>query len=139
MYLQLVREFFNGGATEGRLWLNGTFECYTLEDEDRKLEWGGTKIYGDTAIPRGEYEIVVTWSNRFQKKLPLLLEVEGFTGIRIHPGNTSEDTEGCILVGEHNARGDDDFIGRSRVAFDALMAEIEDALDSNELVTIEIV
>ena len=136
MYLQLIREHLSDKSTEGKLYLNGEFECYTLEDKDRHLEDGeNEKVYGKTAIPRGEYEIDLTMSNRFQKILPLLKDVPGFTGVRIHPGNTSEDTEGCILVGQTATKDDDDFIGKSRLAFDALMAKLETA----ERITIEIV
>lgn len=139
MYIQLVRENIGEKATEGKIFLNGTFECYTLEDKDRKLEDGGEKVYGKTAIPRGTYDIVVTMSNRFGRKLPLLKDVPGFTGVRIHPGNSSKDTEGCILVGAMNANEDDDFIGQSRLAFDKLYDRIASALDDGEEVTIEIV
>lgn len=139
MFMQLVREDFGDTATEGRLWVNGAFECYTLEDKDRELEDGGKKIYGKTAIPKGIYTVIVTYSNRFKKQLPLLLDVDGFEGVRIHPGNTSEDTEGCILVGVNKVEGNDDFIGSSRVAFDKLLPQILAAISRDEVVTLEIV
>jgi len=135
MYLQLVRENIGDTATEGKLFLNGTEECFTLEDKDRKLENGGEKVYGETAIPRGIYEVILTMSTRFKKVLPLLLNVPQFGGIRIHAGNTSEDTEGCILVGNKSVEGNDDFIGESRLAFDRLMTKLETA----DRITIEIV
>jgi hypothetical protein len=72
MHLQLVRESFTDKATEGKLFVNGQFECYTLEDQDKFLESGGLKIVGDTCIPRGTYEVKLTMSNRFRKTLPLL-------------------------------------------------------------------
>ena len=136
MYLQLIREHLSENSTEGRLYLNGEFECYTLEDKDRHLEDGeNEKVYGKTAIPRGEYEINLTMSNRFQEILPLLKDVKDFNGIRIHPGNTSKDTEGCILVGQTATKDNDDFIGSSRLAFESLMEKLEKA----ERITIEIV
>ena len=135
MYLQLVRESFGDKATEGMLILNGTTECFTLEDKDRKLEDGGEKVYGETCIPRGIYEVELTYSNRFKRILPLLLNVPQFRGVRIHAGNTSDDTEGCILVGNKAVESNDDFIGESRIAFDRLMTKLESA----DRITIEIV
>ena len=92
------------GYTLGTLYLDGKFLCYTVEDLDRKIESGGTKVQGQTAIPRGEYEISVSYSNRFQKELPILMNVPQFEGIRIHGGNTAEDSEGCILVGTNRTK-----------------------------------
>lgn len=86
--------------TPGRMFVGGKFFGVTCEDEDRKMEDGGIKVPKQTAIPRGRYAVVVTFSNRFQKLLPLLEDVPGFTAIRIHGGNTEQDTEGCILLGK---------------------------------------
>lgn len=137
--MQLIRESFTDTSTEGKLFVNGTFECYTLEDYDREIEKGNEKVYGKTAIPRGIYNIDITFSNHFKKRLPLLINVPNFEGIRIHAGNTSEDTEGCILVGSKNINVDDDFIGSSREAFNKLMGKIEESILNQEIVTIEII
>lgn len=93
------------GYTISRLYVNGKlFGCNTLEDTDRGLnqsmdldEIKKKKVYGQTAIPSGSYECVYTYSNRFKKMLPLLLNVKGFEGIRIHSGNSAKDTEGVFL------------------------------------------
>ena len=138
MHLQLVRESFTNKSTEGKLFINGTFFCYTLEDMDRFLEEGEIKIYGKSAIPRGTYKVKITPSIRFKQSLPLLYDVPQFTGIRIHSGNKPEDTEGCILVGRQNIDDDDDWIGDSRNALKSLMEKLE-ALENDEEVTIEIV
>lgn len=139
MYLQLVREGFTDKATEGKLFVNGAFKCYTLEDFDRRLEDGGEKVYAETAIPRGTYNVVLSMSPRFKKVLPLLENVPGFTGIRIHTGNKSADTEGCILVGSSNASNTDDWIGGSVAAMKPLMSKLEAAAERGEEITIEIV
>lgn len=87
--------------TLGRMYLDNVFFCHTCEDEDRFIEKGGVeKVYGRTAIPRGKYRLVTSFSNHFQRVLPELLDVPGFSGIRIHGGNRAEDSLGCILVGK---------------------------------------
>lgn len=89
----------NENFTLGRLYLDNVFKCHTCEDEDRFLENGGEKVNGKTAIPRGKYRLTTSFSNRFQRVLPVVLDVPGFTGVRIHGGNRAEDSSGCILVG----------------------------------------
>jgi hypothetical protein len=95
------------------------FECYTLEDRQRMV-----KIHGKTAIPDGRYEVTISQSSRFGRELPLLLNVPNFEGVRIHPGNTAEDTEGCILVGETTSGTS---IGKSKVAFERLFDKLKAA------------
>lgn len=125
-----VRRFYYGEKhTIGKLFVDGGYLCYTLEDKMRQepnkavSDW---KVYAQTAIPTGIYRLVITMSNRFKKPLPLLLNVEGFEGIRIHAGNTSADTEGCILVGM-DWDGKSDLISNSRVALNLLMAQMAEA------------
>lgn len=96
-----------------------SFDLFTVEDVERIVNNDcSLKVDKGTAIPRGRYEIVINFSNRFQKYMPLLLEVPCFSGIRIHSGNTTADTEGCILVGSQKTQ--DGVIG-SRLAFSKLM------------------
>ena len=135
MELKLIRETFTEKSTIGSLYVNGIFFCYTLEDKDRKLETGGIKEYAKTAIPRGKYKVINSFSNRFKKYLPELVNVPQFAGIRIHAGNTAEHSEGCILVGSTKAA---DFIGNSKVTFDKLMKAIQ-AVEKIEKINIEIV
>ena len=135
MKLRLIRDEFTDKSTIGKLYVNGTYSCETLEDKDRQIETGGTKIPGQTCIPRGTYEIIIDFSNRFQVRMPLLLNVPQFTGVRIHPGNVSTDTEGCVLVGK--TRGVD-FVGDSRIAYNALFSDIDAALMAGEKIEIEI-
>ena len=139
MEIKLIRESFGDTFTEGKLLIDNVFECYTVEDTDRKMEEDLTrKVNGKTAIPKGEYEVVLSMSNRFQKILPEVLNVPGFTGIRIHSGNSSVDTEGCIILGSINDKLDDDWIGGSKIALTKFMAKLEIAKENNEKVYIEI-
>lgn len=122
MELTLLRSHFLNACTIGTLRVDGKDAgVFTLEDVVRE----GEKIAGKTAIPAGRYRVVIDHSNRFGRDLPRLLDVPGFTGVRIHPGNTDADTEGCILVGYEWKGGD--FIGRSRAAFDWLFVQLEAA------------
>jgi hypothetical protein len=117
MILELKRKIFTDDSTIGELSIDGKFVCYTLEDKVRDK-----KIQNVTAIPYGKYEVAVTFSNRFQQYMPLLLNVPGFEGVRIHSGNKSIETEGCILVGGTRSLN---FIGKSRVTYKALFDKIK--------------
>jgi hypothetical protein len=131
----LDRYEFTDESTIGKLYANGEFVCYTLEDCDRYLENGGVKVQNKTAIPRGLYNVTVNFSERFQRKMPLILNVPGFAGIRIHAGNTSVDTDGCILVGMNK---EVDKILQSRDAVDAVTALIDKAIADGQSITIEV-
>ena len=105
MKLKLVREFFTPTETLGSLYVDGKFFCFTLEDRDRGLRSShaltdilNRKVKAQTAIPYGKYKVSVTMSNRFKRLMPLIHNVPGFEGIRIHGGNTHHNTEGCPLV-----------------------------------------
>lgn len=129
MTLRVIREPSLNNATLGVLFVNGHFQCFTLEDQIREIP-GETveswKMPGQTAIPQGRYRVLVTPSQRFQRPLPILLDVPGFTGVRIHAGNTITDTEGCILVGQDRQNGR---LLQSRVALDALLTTLTTAAD----------
>lgn len=106
MNLTLIRDKFTSDFTLGTLSESGVFLGYTCEDTDRHMEVGGKKIHGRTAIPRGRYQCVLSKSARFKRVMPEVLNVPGFSGVRIHGGNTHEDTEGCPLLGlERTANG----------------------------------
>jgi len=131
MKLMLERVEKAADYTIGSLSVDDDWQCWTCEDEVRD----GPKVPGQTAIPAGTYQVIVTMSNRFQRPLPLLVNVPDFDGIRIHPGNTAADTDGCILPGCDRYANS---VGRSRVAFEALFTKIKDAIAKGEKVTIEI-
>jgi len=100
MEIRVERSVFTDTTTLGKMFVDGSFYGYTLEDKDRGLNGDCTKkIRAQTAIDYGRYQVVLAYSNRFKKYLPLLLNVKCFEGILIHGGNDQTDTEGCILVG----------------------------------------
>lgn len=140
MELTVKRKIFTEKSTIGELSVDGVFLCYTLEDKDRGLQQSDSlavimlkKVFAVTAIPYGRYKVTITPSNRFKRDLPLISDVKGFAGVRIHPGNRSEDTEGCLLVGLEKYS---DLIGRSREAFNKLYPLIDAAIKRNEQVFI---
>lgn len=134
MELTLNRIFLGSSATIGELLINDKHLCDTLEDRVRPE---GEKVYGKTAIPEGTYEVKLTHSPRFKKILPEILNVPNFSGIRIHTGNSSKDTEGCILVGTWDGEKED-WVGSSKIAFDKLMSLLEEATNNKEKVTITV-
>lgn len=135
MNITVIRENYHDKCTLGSLYIDGIFECFTLEDKDRHLESGGKKIAGETAIPKGTYQVIIDYSNRFQEKMPHILSVPDFEGIRIHPGNTDADTHGCILVGQVKSS---DSVLSSRLAYAAFLKKLKSAIDRKEYVEITI-
>jgi hypothetical protein len=141
MKLLLKRIHFGDNYTVGQLYEVTDFGqsplCYVLEDKVREVEGQNVKVWkeqNNTAIPKGVYDVRITFSNRFQSKLPLLNNVPGFTGVRIHSGNSSKDTEGCLLLGM-TWDGQSDWVGSSKTAMSLVMPLIEKATGC----TIEIV
>lgn len=141
MNLLLERTPSGTTCTIGDLYIDGDWFCFMLEDIVREVEgqpvesW---KVKGKTAIPAGTYRVQITYSNRFKRDLPLLVSVPGFEGIRIHPGNTDADTEGCLLPGLALGLGGES-ISRSREAFDALFAKLHEAESAGEEIEITII
>lgn len=141
MKLKLIRKTFTETSTIGELFINDQFECFILEDRDRYLDSEHpikviqeNKVFGKTAIPKGTYEIAITFSNRFKQYLPLLMNVPAFEGIRIHSGNTADHTEGCLLPGVTMSR---DMVQQSKTAFKKLFTKLK-AVEKTEKITIEI-
>lgn len=123
MKLKLKRIEINPNFTVGKLYVDDVYQCYTLEDVVRK----GPKVDGKTAIPVGTYDVIIDHSNRFNREMPHILNVPGFTGVRIHSGNTSADTDGCILVG--TTWSGQDFIGNSKLAYEGLFKKLQSSKD----------
>lgn len=139
MKLTLRRVALKPTYTIGRLSIDGKYFCDTLEDKVRDfnkdgdlLDPGEEKVYGETAIPYGTYKITISYSPRFRRNLPRLQNVKHFEGILIHPGNTSEDTHGCILVGVNTVKGR---VVNSKATFDKLFEMIKNEKD----LTIEVI
>ncbi|CAB4177300.1 hypothetical protein UFOVP998_7 [uncultured Caudovirales phage] len=126
MKLRLIREPSAGGATLGALYIDDVWFCWTLEDALREVpgrpvaEW---KVAGQTAIPSGRYRVRLTKSARLGVVTPEILDVPGYTGIRIHWGNKRQDTEGCPLTGRHRDPANYQVL-ESRLAFEALMGRL---------------
>lgn len=118
MEITLKRTALNPEFTLGEMFIDGAFFCYTVEDTVRS----GAKVKGKTAIAYGRYKVIISKSMRFKKDMPLLLDVPNFEGIRIHSGNTAEDSEGCIIVGMAQTLNG---VGLSRVAFQRLMERLK--------------
>ena len=142
MLITLDRAWKRKGYTISRLYINGELFCNALEDEDRGLRQDqdlatikAKKIAGETAIPSGNYMVTLTYSPRFRKMLPLLNDVPGFSGVRIHSGNTAKDTEGCILVGQNLEKGK---VLNSRAWYDKLLAKMQEAWNKKDHVVIDI-
>ena len=137
MQLHLNRFRYNIDSTIGVLLLNGVHECFTLEDRVREpLPWLSSatakewKIKGETAIPRGTYEIDWTYSPAFSKMMLLLKDVPAYSGIRIHAGNTHTDTAGCILTGELWDAKQPNTISKSRKALFSLQDKLVDYVNN---------
>ncbi|SEI39304.1 hypothetical protein SAMN05216327_101183 [Dyadobacter sp. SG02] len=148
MDIQVIRRWKSETATISEVTVDGKFQCYFLEDIDRGIDQSmpleqvrALKVKAATAIPTGRYPVSITYSPAFKRMLPLISQVPGFDGIRIHSGNTSLHTEGCPLTGkafdligrDYQIRG-----GTSRPAFDELYTKIQAALKTGASVFITI-
>lgn len=142
MEIKLIRKYRNSNYCIDKLYINNTYFSDALEDPDRGLissmsltKIQRIKIKGNTCIPYGTYNITITYSPKFKKNLPLVNNVKGFDGIRIHSGNTPKDTSGCILPGFNKIKGQ---VINSKDTTERLIALINTALSKGEKVTLEI-
>ena len=140
MKLTLKRIALRPTYTIGKLYIDDVYFCDTIEDTVRDINKNGKfdnwekKVHSKTAIPYGTYEIKWTYSPRFKKYTPQLMNVPSFEGIRIHAGNTSADTEGCLILGKNKQVGK---VLNSRATINKFYPIIKEAC-SNGKVTIEI-
>lgn len=147
MEIVVTRRWRGVNSTLSSVVVDGKAHQFILEDRDRGLKSEmdlafiqAEKVYGKTAIPTGRYQVDITYSNRFKRLLPILINVPGFAGIRIHPGNRHVNTDGCLLPGKVNWKEDQDYaVGSSRTASEDLQFKIANALKRGEQVWIEVV
>lgn len=132
MKIIVNRILLGDSATIGELIVDNKYLCDTLEDKVRPV-----KVYGKTAIPAGTYTIKLTYSPRFRRITPEILNVPNFKGIRIHAGNTSKDTEGCLLVGNWDGVNPN-WISNSRKNYNKLFTLLQKAANNKEDITITI-
>ena len=134
-HLYIAQETNSDNPGLGQPLIKGLQICDTLEPTWRDYKNGAYKVKGRSAIPEGRYAVVISWSPKMKQWLPILLGVPKFEGIRIHAGNTSEDTEGCILVGKNREVGK---VLDSRIWVHRLKQKIVEAKDKGEAVWITI-
>lgn len=130
--LQVSRKIYTDKSTIGDIFFDNEFICSSLEDTIRNV-----KIAKHTAIPAGEYELTLSWSNRYGRLMPYILNVPFFTGIMIHWGNSDANTDGCILTGVYDP-DKPDWIASSRKSFDELFAKIEKTIIDKEKIMVSI-
>ncbi len=140
MELQLNRRYLGEEYTIGDLYIDGVFFCNTLEDKVRDLNKDGIldepKVYAETAIPYGEYNIIVNYSPKFRRALPRLLDVPYFEGILIHRGTMASNSSGCILLGENKIKGR--VINSAKYEIE-LTKILQKAMENKEIITIKII
>lgn len=129
--MKIKRHWYTNRSSIGNFFINELTHCSSLEDVARAP---GVKIPKVTAIPAGEYEVIIDFSQRFQRRMPHVLDVPGFDGIRIHAGNRPEDTEGCPILGYQKGP---DMVWDNK-AYDDFYKRLEEALNLGEKVTLEI-
>lgn len=149
MKLELNRILKTNTVTIGELFINGNYVCDILEDKVRELPkvcpntpkykncTCKEKVYGKTAVPAGTYEVKLTYSSRFKRVLPEICSVPHFLGIRIHKGNSTKDTEGCLLPGTWDGVNLD-WVKDSTGSFNKIMKLLQEATDRKEEITITI-
>ena len=112
MKVLLDRKWKKKDYTIGEWIVDGKKMCNSMEDRDRGLqqymndgEIAMLKEYGETAIPTGKYKVTMTYSPKYKRMMPQVMNVKGFAGVRIHSGNTAKDSLGCILLGDNDKKG----------------------------------
>ena len=138
MEIKVIRNILTSEYTVGKLYIDGIYICDTIEDRYREIKKKEDKIYGVTAIPCGRYPVVLDFSSKYSKIMPHILDVPYFSGIRLHPGNSDEDSLGCLIVGEFVPGVAGGWVKNSRIAYDKVFAKLKGASDKSERIFITI-
>lgn len=138
MEIKVIRTILTNEYTVGELYIDGVFYCHTIEDRYRKIQKKEDKIYGVTAIPCGSYPVVLDFSSKYSKMMPHILDVPYFSGIRIHSGNSDEDSLGCIIVGNYVPGVAGGWVANSKITYNKVFAKLKGASDKGERIFITI-
>jgi hypothetical protein len=129
MKIIVHRQHFGETFTISKMFFDGEdIGIFVLEDKYREIEGQPVKdwkVQNETAIPKGIYKLIFDFSNRFQRVMPHILDVEGFEGVRIHSGNSSKNTEGCLILGL-NWDGNSDWVSDSKKAVELFNSKVKD-------------
>ena len=140
MNFLLRRRYLGPEYTIDSLSVDGIYLCDMIEDKVRDYDKDGDldeeKVFGETAIPYGIYEMDLTMSPKFKRLLPIIMNVPHFTGIRIHRGNSAKDSHGCLLPGENKAKGK---VLRSTKYEMLIVEKMLEAIRNNETIAIEVI
>lgn len=136
LHLTLIRAYKKDTYTIGRLYAGGRFICNTIEDKDRGLnqfmsesDIQKVKVKAETAIPIGTYKLVVSMSPKFGRKLIEIQNVPAYSGVRVHRGNTAQDSAGCVIVGMNTEKGK---VTNSTKYEELLTTMVESAINNKE-------
>ena len=138
MEIKVIRNILMNDYTIGKLYIDDVYICDTIEDRCRKIEKKEDKVYGRTAIPHGRYPVILDYSPKYSKMMPHILDVPYFSGIRIHCGNSDEDSLGCLIVGEYVPGVAGGWVSNSKLAYSKVFDKIKQASDKGERIFITI-
>ena len=138
MEIKVVRYILTNEYTVGKMYIDGEYITDTIEDRFREIEKKEDKVYGLTAIPCGSYPVVLDFSSKYSKMMPHILDVPYFSGIRIHCGNSDEDSLGCIIVGEFVQGVAGGWVKNSRITYSKVFTKLKEASDKGERIFITI-
>ena len=138
MEIKVVRYILTNEYTVGKMYIDGEYITDTIEDRFREIEKKEDKVYGVTAIPCGSYPVVLDFSSKYSKMMPHILDVPYFSGIRIHSGNSDEDSLGCLIVGDYCPGVAGGWLKNSRIAYSKVFEKLQQASDKSERIFITI-
>ena len=138
MEIKVIRNILTSEYTVGKLYIDGVYTCDTIEDRYRIIKSKADKVYGVTAIPCGTYPVILDYSSKYSKLMPHILDVPYFEGVRLHSGNSDEDSLGCLIVGEYMPGVAGGWVANSKIAYSKVFAKLKEASDKGERIFITI-